>query len=338
MRHYLYGLAAGLLGTLLLLAGGIQALSLVAPQHMPAPAISRLDHLDEKLHFLRGHPGLDPRVLAVGSSITWRQFDGAAFAHLAGGGSHVLNGGTAFLKTHQTRFVTDFYLDHFRNVRTLVQVTNVPDFRRCHSEPAEMFDPEDAAAYAFGREPALLFYLRYFAPMRYLRTLRDLPAQRRLGSGELALDDYGAGPIGGTPGTTQKARGLFYGRIAVERDCVEPLVDLARQAAGRGIRYVVVFAPVHPGYFQRYPDMREETLALAAALRQRLTPLGGLVLEMQEAPGYAPADFYDAFHLHWPAVRRFSAEVADQLGHTLSVGLPPVAPPQEAELAAHRGR
>lgn len=308
MRRYLLGLLGGAAGTLALLAGGYYTALGLAPERVPAPAITRLEHLDEKLAFLRARPDLDPTVLAIGSSMTWRQFDGSAFVGMAGGEAHVLNGGTAFLKTHQTRFVADFYLDHFPHVRTVIQITNVPDFRRCHSEPAEMFDREDAAAYAFEREPALPFYLRYFAPYRYLRTAKDLPQQRRLGGGELALDHFGSGPIG-----AQRDRGLFYGPIAVERDCIAPLVDLARRLAVRNIHYVIVFAPVHPAYFAAYPAMRTETEALVSLLRAHLHPDETEVIAMQTDPGYRPADFYDAFHLHWPAVKRLSRQIADRL-------------------------
>lgn len=305
MRTYLLGLLGGACATLGVMAAGYFTALRVAPQYVPAPALTSLEHLDEKLRFLRERPEIDPKILAVGSSITWRQFDGAPFVPMAGGEAHVLNGGTAFLKTHQTEFVTGFYLDHFKNVETVIQVTNIPDFRRCKTEPAEMFNADHAASYAFERDAALPFYLRYFTPYRYLRTAKDLPAERRLGDGDLALDGFGTGPI-----DTAGNRGLFYDRIDVDRDCIDHLVRLGRRMAQDGIRYVVVFAPVHPGYWEAYPDMLRETEAVVAILRDRLRPIGGVVIDMHARHHYPVSAFYDAFHMQWDAVTEFSAEVA----------------------------
>src|SRR3546814_18566499 len=77
------------------LATAYAAFATVWPESLPAPAISRLVQIDEKLRFLRQHPGLDPEVLAVGSSITWRQIDGDAFStSVDGDDGRFLNGGT----------------------------------------------------------------------------------------------------------------------------------------------------------------------------------------------------------------------------------------------------
>ena len=64
-----------------------------------------VQHLDEKLRYLRDHPELTPELVAAcGPRSRGRQLDGRPFAERLGEG-HVLNGASAFLQVHQTRFL-----------------------------------------------------------------------------------------------------------------------------------------------------------------------------------------------------------------------------------------
>src|SRR3546814_17453906 len=87
------------------------------PQSPPAPPITRCTARYEKLRFLRLHPGYDPAILAIGSSVAWRQLHGPAFDAVAGRDHAFLNGATVHLQTHQSRAMLDFYLAPYRNVR-----------------------------------------------------------------------------------------------------------------------------------------------------------------------------------------------------------------------------
>ena len=87
MRSYWMGLAAGIAGPFVGLAIAYGVLGETG--RLPAPAITRIEYLDEKLRFLRERPELKPEIVAVGSSIAWRQLDGDAFAERFGG-NHVL--------------------------------------------------------------------------------------------------------------------------------------------------------------------------------------------------------------------------------------------------------
>ena len=70
MKRFALGIAAGAVAVFGGLATAYGALKTVWPESLPAPAISRLVQIDEKLRFLRRHPEIDPKILAVGSSIT----------------------------------------------------------------------------------------------------------------------------------------------------------------------------------------------------------------------------------------------------------------------------
>ncbi len=311
MRRYVIGMILGLLATPLTLLGGYQAVVRFWPEHLPAPAITSLEPLDEKLRYLRErYDDGPPDVLTVGSSITWRHLDGDALVAEGGRDLTVLNGGTGLLKTHQTRAMIHFYLDRFPGIGTIATFVGLPDFDDCLRRPAELMDPEDATAYAFDQVDPLPLYLRYFAPVRYVRTGLDLPDRRRPLIGDLWQDEYGSGPM---QVPTEMQDGLRYGRIDLDPNCVDQLVTLAEEIRAGGRRFVIVFPPTHPDYWRHYPRGRHRLQTIIATVRERVEPLGVPVIDMHADPAYRAADFWDAFHMQWTAVQRFSARIAPVL-------------------------
>lgn len=305
----------GILAGFVALVGGLTAVGVAiarfAPENMPAPAISSLVHMDEKLRFIRERPALDPTILAVGSSVTWRQVAGGAFDAVAGGGGF-LNGGTALLQVHQTRTMARFYLDHFSNVRTLLVLISLPDFSDCTIQPERLVALEDADRYAFGDWPAPYFYFRYVSPQRYLRTAMTLPERRTPLTGDLYLDAHGSGPL--QVSDTMK-RGLRYGKIAHDPACIAALDGLIADTNARGVQLVLVFAPIHPDYRMRYPAdtawLSGVASRVAAAVKR-----GGkktTVLDMIRDQTFAGQDFFDAFHLQWNAVKVLSERIVGAL-------------------------
>ncbi len=285
-------------------------MSTVWPERLPAAAISRLETLDEKLRFIRERPSLEPRLLAVGSSITWRQIDGAAFQEIAGGTGRFLNGATGYLKIHQTRDLLGFYLDHYDDVRSVVIMTGPSDFTDCSVEPAVMLYHEGAATYAFGRGPSLYYYLRYFSPQRYLRGVMTLAQRTTPLTGDLFLDEYGSGQLQ-VPASMR--RGLRYGSVEIDPTCVDAIVKLSRDLTERSRDLTVVFAPLHPEYRERFPKVVAAMHRVTRQLERRTADDGTRIIRMMDAPGYRPSDFFDAFHLQWPAVQRLSREVVEAM-------------------------
>lgn len=306
MKSFGYGIFAGVFAVLVGLFTSFGALATFAPQNVPAPAITNLVHLDEKFRFLRAHPEFDPKILAVGSSITWRQLTGDMFREKAG---RFLNGGTGFVAIHQTRALLDFYLAHYRNVRTAIVMVGLPDFRDCSTQSAHIFSEDDAARYVFDGWPSGYFYFRYFSPMRYAKTALDLDRRTKPLSGDLYLDAYGAGPI--VPPDDADV-GLRYARLEHDPACADALMAMADEMDGLGVKLQIVFAPVHPEYRERYPGelawLRQTKERLADHVSARKDSSG--ILWLVDDPQFTQIQFFDAFHLRWPATEGLSARVA----------------------------
>jgi hypothetical protein len=304
---------AGLVTFLAGLVAGYVTVAIAWPANLPAPAIARLVHLDEKLRFIRRHPGLDPIVLAVGSSITWRQLDGAAFGRQPDGQPVLFNGATGALKIHQTADLTAFYLPHFPKVKTVLVMTNQEDFSDCTNEPAAMLDHDSAAAYAFDDWPAVYFYFRFFSPQRYVRTAWMLGELRRPLIGDLYLDSYGSGPLS-VPESMK--RGLRYKPVDTDPSCLRALVELSHRLTRRKLRLVVVFPPVHPAYRRAHPSFDRWTENTVRRLAAETAGDRTLIMPLYDYPGFTTNDFIDAYHLQWPAVRRLSPIIANALADT----------------------
>jgi hypothetical protein len=311
MRGYWFGNVAGVVAILSVMAGVITYLSHI--DRMPAPALTLVQHLDEKLRYLRDHPEMTPELVAVGSSIAWRQFDGKPFAEQLGEG-HVLNGASAFLQVHQTRFLTNFYADHFPGLQTVMVMLGPTDFKDCSSVSAELFNSDDASGYAFRRHVSLIYYLKYFVPLTYLRRIASFQRKRIPLTGEMWMDEYGSGPMQWTEGMM---RGLRYSAITLDKHCADALQHLVLDLTTRGIRPVVIFPPIHPEYRQLYPQTITDLKAVAEELR---LSTGGQVqiIDIIEDTS-CPEDFFDAVHLQWSAVQKLSRKLTDAVFPSLPV-------------------
>jgi hypothetical protein len=311
MRRYWFGNVAGVAAILSVMAGVITYLSHI--DRMPAPALTLVQHLDEKLRYLRDHPEMTPELVAVGSSIAWRQFDGKPFAEQLGEG-HVLNGASAFLQVHQTRFLTNFYADHFPRLQTVMVMLGPTDFKDCSSVSAELFNSDDASGYAFQRHVSLIYYLKYFVPLTYLRRIASFQRKRIPLTGEMWMDEYGSGPMQWAEGMM---RGLRYSAITLDKHCADALQHLVSDLTTRGIRLVVIFPPIHPEYRQLFPQTITDLKAVAEELR---VSTGGKVqiIDLIEDTS-RPEDFFDAVHLQWSAVQKFSRKLTDAVFSSLPV-------------------
>jgi hypothetical protein len=298
---YMIGLLGGGLLAMAILGAGFGLLAW--SDRLAAPPITKIEHLDEKLRFLRNNRGIDPSLVVVGSSMAWRQFDAEPFAAKLGQ-EHVLNGATAFLKVHQTRFLTSFYMDNLPHLRTVILMLGPPDFEDCTSNPADLFDPDEARGYVFEEASPAPLYLRYFSPAHYLRRARDYEKRQVPMLGDLFMDSYGSGPMQWTP---EMMTGLRYGDQHFDRACTRELLTLLSEIKGRNIRPVVVFSPVHPEFRQRYPETMRQLKQVAAQAKAGIQTSD--FFDMSESNAQA-SDFFDAIHLQWTAARVFSEQLA----------------------------
>lgn len=279
--------------------------------HLPPPALTNSLCVDEKLAFLRDHAVEDsaPAVLAVGSSVAWRHFDGAAVEERHPG-TRVLNGGFCGLPMHQSAFVSRWLIDRIGPVHEVVAIVAPQDFADCRTSPATVFDTGDADDFLDRRGPPLFwFYLRYFEPFSLLRNAGNIAAQR---TGRMALDPFVMDRWGDAPLDTELARGdLVYGPIErLDPACFGALHDLSRWLEARQIRLVVATTPIHPEWRQRFdPDGR--LLAAFDTELRRATGTGEVWAGHRLAAPGADA-FTDAIHLRWSAARAFSRALVEQ--------------------------
>jgi hypothetical protein len=314
---YLAWIWAGLVCTLLVVAGAVQFMQHFAPQHLPAPAISNRLDLDEKLLFLRRHPDRRPTVLGVGSSITMRSLDGAPFS---GGPSSTgfLNVGIGGAQIHQTRETGKFYLDLFPEIAVVVQLVVPPDFEDCSTQPRVLFDPTDARAFVRGEMSSVRAYLKYFNPEELIPEALHIAADRERSSGgdvgqRLQMDEFGSMPMEMTPREARRRHETLYSETRpLDPNCFRELREWSREVRERGARHVVVVPPFSPIFLRTIPGAPEyiETFVQMLSTTLRNEP-ADLIDERSIA--FGDEAFADAYHLLWPAARVFSRHVAADL-------------------------
>lgn len=309
MKTYFIGIFLGAASVLAAYSGAVAMVERTAPDLLPPPAITGIVPTDEKFKFLRNHSGNYPELLAVGSSVAWMHFDGAAIEEVAG---PFLNGGTAHLKINQSRRFAAFYLDRFPGVRHVILATALADFRECGSSPDVIMNEEVAADYIGGDHPTPYYYLRYFAPLRYVTQAQERdellePYER----GSHWMDRYGTTPI--VDDTLGPGYDLRYDAIELDPLCLQALRGLKADLDARGVTLSVVLTPVNPRYAAAFPQSDAATARIAAEAKA----LGLHVLNLYDDPAYRDADFWDAFHLQWPAAQRMSRAVADDLSKVM---------------------
>jgi hypothetical protein len=128
--------------------------------------------------------------------------------------------------------------------------------------------------------------------------------------GDLFLDSYGSGPL---LIDSARLRGLRYGPVETDRACVAALLETVGRLTTRGLEVAVVFSPMHPEYRTAYPRMARYARQLAEAVTVATKSTHTRVLAFSDHPAFTAEDFFDAYHLQWPAVQRLSALIAGEL-------------------------
>jgi hypothetical protein len=299
LEYLVVFLAFGVLGLLALLY------ALNASGSLPAPPVTATYCIDEKFKFLAEHDIDDADLIAVGSSVTWRNLDMRPFI-ARGLAERPVNAAPCYLHMDQVAFFTGFLLDHMHDVETVVSVVAPRDFADCNETDRAFFARERAARYVFeGGSPLPL----YFTNLRPISFFRDAigTAERRRNSAThapLVMDPYGAGPIVGRTEWTEVPW--------LDDRCFAALGRFEAMLAARGVRLVVVSFPPSPGWTQRNDPEGALTEDFEARLGEALGEPGTL-LAPSERFTYEDALYFDYVHLQWPGAQQFSAAVADWL-------------------------
>lgn len=162
-----------LLAFLGLFLGGIGALAglhmaLAHQALLPPPPLAATDCIDGKLALLRDAPLEDRTLIAVGSSVTWRNLDmGLLERRLPG--VRAYNAAPCFLHVDQTAFLTGLLLERAPQLRTVLSVMAPRDFESCGPQDAAFVDEDLARAYLAGQVPGWLPYVTGFRPLYLAR-------------------------------------------------------------------------------------------------------------------------------------------------------------------------
>lgn len=273
---------------------------------LPPPPITATYCIDEKFKFLAEQRDLkDSDLLAVGSSVTWRNLDMAPLA-ARGVAQRPLNAAPCYLHLDQIAFLTGFLLDHLDRVKVVVSVVAPRDFADCKEADRAFFSPEKAAPYLFEGASPLSIYATNFRPIPFLRDAWHIAEKRSSprAFGPLVMDAYGAGPIEGT--------GNWNPAPTFDERCFEALAEFEDMLDDRGVRLVLVSFPTSPEWRAQYDPQGEVTRRFEAQLRHALSD-GDSLFAPSEAFSFESAAYFDYVHLQWPAARQFSARVTDWL-------------------------
>lgn len=302
---YLVALLGTIAGMFALYYGVLFGLS--ATGRLPPPAFTNALCIDEKLASMRlGHPAA-PTMLVIGSSVAWRHFDGDTVTR-ASPGTVPYNAGMCGRSISQTEFATAWLLEHFGTAHDVVLITSPQDFDSCPAASAAFFDREDVDDYVFGGASPWPFYTRYFSLVSLVRNALSI-ADKRSGADRidpLVFDRYGSGPLG-----RDGARGsLLYGKAAeADPACLEALSRLGETLQHEGRRLMVVSTPLHPEWKRLHDPDGAVMGRLGAAIRDALAGSGAEYWDSNASPTLAAGDFFDAIHLRWTAVPRFTGEL-----------------------------
>ncbi len=293
--------------TLLLLCVGAAGLwALHRTGRLPAPPVTATNCIDEKFKFLHDASLDDRNLVAVGSSVTWRNLD---FGTIEGRwpGMRPINGAPCYLKVHETAFLTRFYLDNMPQARVVMSVFAMRDFERCTGSGA-FFDMRDAKAYVFGSSEAWHLYFQNFTPLSFLRDVVALPGMRSGATVQapLVMDKYGSGPLEITPPDIRSD-------VRTTPDCFEHLSGMARELKARGIGWVVVLFPPMPAWIAHYDPGAVRDRAWREAVAERLAGSGATLIDGRGGPAFEDRHFTDPAHLHWAYTPAFTRWIFSRL-------------------------
>jgi hypothetical protein len=282
---------------LFLVLGGACLAALSAMGRLPAPPITATNCIDEKFKFLHETDIRNPGLIAVGSSVTWRNLDFSVFAEHYGKEIEPLNAAPCFLYVNQTAYLTNFLLDNMPSVKSVMSVFSMRDFSACSTSPTAFFRREDAESYVFGRDPAWHLYLKNLRPMAFTRDVIDLPAMR---SGEnisapLVMDAYGSGPL-----TLPNSE--IRENFELDPSCLDHLSAMSESLSRRGIGFIVVLLPQMPAWRDAYDPSGARDAEFRAAVSRRLDGTRTVLIDAQRELHLRNDQFTDHAHLQWDAV------------------------------------
>lgn len=142
---------------------------------LPPPQFSNSICMDEKLGFMRRRPPVQPNLLVVGSSVSWRHFNSPV---AAAEGFRPYNAALCGASVSQTEEVTKWLTTRLPSVRHVVLVVSPIDLETC-TPPASAFDIAVADNFVFGGAMPIRYYATYFDPITFVRNASSIGSRRK---------------------------------------------------------------------------------------------------------------------------------------------------------------
>ena len=318
-RRYLASILVGMAGALAAFYGVLFLLQ--STGNLPPPAFSNSLCFDEKLSFMRQHPADAPNLLVIGSSVAWRNFDGATVASQSKD-LKPLNGAFCAQYVNQSVFIANWLLDRQPTVRQVLLIASPRDFSQCSIHREAVFNRNDADDFLYNGTSQWPYYLQYFSPVSLLDNARRVKDRRtnKVELDPLVFTAYGDGPLN----TADSHLGLVYGKPEpLDAVCFQALKSLAQRLQKEGRQFTVVSSPLHPDWKAREDAsgafINDFDVRVVKALKTTDARYWNADTEWKTAN----TSFTDALHLRWSAAREFSAALAKQLQPAAAISVKP---------------
>jgi hypothetical protein len=323
-RAYLVTFLATAVGSVFLFYAGIAMLRVV--DRLPPPPVSGTWCIDSRFAWLKNHPDwTTARLIAVGSSATWRNLDFAAIpASTRRESGGVVNLAPCFLRLNQIRYMTEFFVDREPGPKIVLTVLAPRDLEGCSRIPTSFFDRDVGRRYIRGAANDWWLYFRNMRVASFFTHVINADERRP----ELEYDAFGSGPL--TRAVPESGRAF-----APEAGCYSELSRLARALEQKDIQLIVVTFPVMPSWADRFDAAGTTRAKFVAGIERALTGTKAIFVDGMSGWTAPDAAFTDPVHLQWPetaAFTRFVWAAARQRG----AGLPALSDEIDGEPLVRR--
>lgn len=272
---------------------------------LPPPPLTANVCIDEKFRFLSQQDLKDVDLIAVGSSVTWRNLD-LAVVKKAGLSKHPLNAAPCYLHAGETTYFTEFLLSRMDKVRQVITVVAPRDFEQCKQPNEAFFSRPLAEAYIFDGMPSFPIYLSNLKPVLFardllhIREMREDPQHRY----SIVMDGYGSGPLHNSA--------EWLPEPLLVPTCFQALAELEKIVNRHGARLIVAAFPMQPAWC----DLHDPDGSLLGAFEQHLksaltSPTTVFISGRQRA--LQGLHYADGVHFLWSSAQAYTHLVTDAL-------------------------
>jgi hypothetical protein len=265
--------------------------------HLAAPPLTATACIDEKISFLRNRDLSQVRIMAAGSSATWRNLDMAAFGLDP---ARALNAAPCFLHIDQTDYFVNLLMEMMPNLQSVITVVAPRDFESCSPQETQIFEPVLGSWFLKRRIPAWVPFIINMKSTYLLKTALSVSQERA--SGSLAFDDYGGSPM------TQA--NSWRPALGFDERCFTAFEKYSRRMAERGTPLVIATIPIMPNWADTF-DRR--TIDEWANRLKALAQSGTRVIDGREI-SFRSEQFADPVHLLSPFHKHYSRFIVQRLG------------------------